>query len=62
VAKYLKLTDSGVVKAGTKADLILLNGNPLADISNTKKIEGVVLNGKWLSKSERDAGLKKLEK
>ena len=45
-----------------KADLILLNANPLAYISNTKKIEGVVLNGKWLSKNERDAGLKKLEK
>lgn len=62
VAKYLKLPDTGVVRSGAKADLILLNGNPLADISNTKKIEGVVLNGKWLSKSERDAGLKKLEK
>lgn len=62
VAKYLKLPDTGVVRSGAKADLILLNGNPLTDISNTKKIEGVVLNGKWLSKSERDAGLKKQEK
>jgi imidazolonepropionase-like amidohydrolase len=62
VAKYLKLPDTGVVRTGAKADLILVNGNPLADITNTQKIEGVILHGKWLSKSERDAGLKKLEK
>jgi len=62
VAKYLKLPDSGVVRTGAKADLILLNGNPLTDIKSTQKIEGVIVNGKWLSKSERDAGLKKLEK
>lgn len=62
VAKYLKLPDTGVVRTGAKADLILLNGNPLADIKSTQKIEGVVVNGKWLSKSERDAGLKNLEK
>lgn len=62
VANYLKLPDTGVVRTGAKADLILLNGNPLADIKSTQKIDGVIVNGKWLSKSERDAGLKKLEK
>lgn len=62
VAKYLNLADAGMIKPGAIADLILINGNPLADITNTKKVEGVMVRGKWLSKSEIEAGLKKLEK
>jgi imidazolonepropionase-like amidohydrolase len=59
--KYLHLDKSGTIEAGAIADLILLNGNPLVDINQTKKIEGVMLNGKWLSKAYIAAGLKKLE-
>ena len=44
------------------ADLVLLGGNPLVNINETQKIEGVMLNGKWLSKEYIDAELKKLEK
>jgi imidazolonepropionase-like amidohydrolase len=62
VASYLKLADSGVIKPGAVADLVLINGNPLQDIRQTQNIQGVVVNGRWLSKSEIDAGLKKLEK
>ncbi len=62
VANYLKLADAGTIRPGAIADLILINGNPLTDITNTKKVEGVMMRGKWLSKSEIDAGLKKLEK
>jgi imidazolonepropionase-like amidohydrolase len=62
VANYLNLADSGTIKPGAVADLILINGNPLTDITNTKKVEGVMVRGKWLSKSEITAGLKKLEK
>lgn len=62
VATYLKLPDSGVIRMGGVADLILLSNNPLTDIKHTQSIEGVVLNGKWLSKKEIDTGLKKLEK
>ncbi|MBL7844068.1 MAG: amidohydrolase family protein [Cyclobacteriaceae bacterium] len=62
VARYLKLPDSGVIRTGAVADLILLTNNPLTDIKHTQSIEGVVLNGKWLSKKEIDTGLKKLEK
>lgn len=61
VAKYLNLADAGTIKPGAVADLILVQGNPLTDITNTKKVEGVMVRGKWLSKSEIDAGLKKLE-
>lgn len=62
VARYLKLDDSGVIRTGAVADLVLVNGNPLTDITQTQNISGVMLNGKWLSKAEIDAGLKMLEK
>jgi imidazolonepropionase-like amidohydrolase len=62
VAKYLNLSDAGIIKAGAVADLLLMDGNPLADITNSKKVAGVMVRGKWLSKVEIDAGLKKLEK
>ena len=62
VATYLNLADAGTIKPGAIADLILVEGNPLTDITNTKKVAGVMMRGKWLSKAEIDAGLKKLEK
>ncbi|MBL7873593.1 MAG: amidohydrolase family protein [Cyclobacteriaceae bacterium] len=62
VAKYLNLADAGTIKPGAVADLLLMDGNPLADIINSKKVAGVMIRGKWLSKTEIDAGLKKLEK
>ena len=62
VAKYLNLSEAGTIKPGAIADLVLINGNPLTDITNTKKVEGVMVRGKWLSKNEIEAGLKKLEK
>ena len=62
VAAYLKMKEAGVIKEGAVADLVLLGGNPLANINETQKVEGVMLNGKWLSKEYIDAELKKLEK
>jgi imidazolonepropionase-like amidohydrolase len=45
--KYLRMTDSlGSVATGKRADIVLLNGNPLIDISQTKNIHAVILNGK----------------
>jgi imidazolonepropionase-like amidohydrolase len=60
VAKYLNLADAGTIKPGAVADLILINDNPFTDITNTKKVEGVMVRGKWLSKAEIDAGLKRI--
>ena len=62
VASYLNLADAGVIKPGASADLVLINGNPLSDITQTKKISGVMINGKWLSREYIDEGLKKLVK
>ena len=37
---------SGTVEKGKRADLILVNGNPLEDIHNTRNVELVITNGR----------------
>ena len=47
-AKFLGKTDTfGTIQVGRVADLVLLNANPLEDISHTRKIHAVVLGGKF---------------
>jgi imidazolonepropionase-like amidohydrolase len=43
---------SGTVEIGRAADLVLLDANPLADISATRRVHGVMLRGRWVSKSD----------
>ncbi|MGB7209721.1 MAG: amidohydrolase family protein [Pyrinomonadaceae bacterium] len=42
----------GTIQKGKRADLILLNANPLDDITNTQKCSGVMLKGKWYTQPE----------
>jgi hypothetical protein len=44
--------DLGTVTVGKLADLLILDDNPLLDISNTQKIYAVIVNGKYFSKNE----------
>ena len=44
--------ETGTVEAGKRADLILLDADPLADIRNTTKRAGVMLRGQWLPQAE----------
>lgn len=37
--------ETGTVERGKRADLILINGNPLEDIHNTRNVEYVITNG-----------------
>jgi imidazolonepropionase-like amidohydrolase len=54
-ARFLGATDSlGTVAAGKLADLVLLDADPLADIRNTTRIRGVVVNGRWLDRAALD--------
>ena len=47
-AKFLDKEDSfGTIRVGRAADLVLLNENPLEDISHTRKIYAVVLGGNF---------------
>ena len=53
VAKYLNdEATSGTVQVGKRADLLLLDANPLRDIRNVAKKSGVMVNGRWLAWSE----------
>jgi len=36
----------GTIEAGKRADMILLDGNPLKDIHNIRKLDYVIANGK----------------
>jgi imidazolonepropionase-like amidohydrolase len=47
----------GTVAAGKRADLVLLDANPLTDIGNSSRIAGVMVNGRWLSKADIDSRL-----
>ena len=54
-AKYFNLSGSnGQATTGMNANLLLLDANPLDDISNTKKIYGVIRNGKYLNRNYLD--------
>ena len=45
-AQLMKMTDSGTVEPGKRADLVVLTGDPLANISNLRTARWVVANGK----------------
>jgi len=40
--------DTGTIEAGKRADMIVLNADPLAQISNIRKLRWVVANGRIL--------------
>ena len=51
----------GMIAPGHRADLILLDANPLEDISNMRSIAGVMVRGIWLSRAEIEARLAEIE-
>ncbi len=58
-AEFLEISDNyGSVEKEKIASLVILEDNPLKDISNTKKIESVILNGKLINRKELDKLLK----
>ena len=61
VERDLKLDGKfGTVAVGNWADLVLLDANPLQSLDNITKRSGVMVRGRWVPKSEIDAGLQAL--
>jgi imidazolonepropionase-like amidohydrolase len=44
----------GAVAEHKKADLLILNANPLVEIQNTRTIDGFIRNGKYLDRKNLD--------
>jgi imidazolonepropionase-like amidohydrolase len=51
------LDKTGTIERGKRADLVLLEANPLDSIANTERRAGVMLKGRWLAQSQLDAML-----
>ena len=57
-AEYIgREQEFGTVEVGKRADLLLLDADPLEDIRNTERIAGVMTRGRWLDAAALDAGL-----
>jgi imidazolonepropionase-like amidohydrolase len=50
-ARFLKLTDAGTIEPNKSADFLVLDANPLDDITNTRKIAAVYLRGAVVDRS-----------
>jgi len=51
-AEFLRIADAGTLEAGKSADFIVLDANPLDDITNTRRISQVVLRGAAVDRSQ----------
>jgi imidazolonepropionase-like amidohydrolase len=51
-AECLGVDTFGTLTPGKRADLVLLDDNPLEDVSNARKIVGVMVRGRWLVRDE----------
>lgn len=45
--RFLEIDGLGIVTAGAPADLLLVEGNPLADLGRLRRLEGLVQRGAW---------------
>jgi imidazolonepropionase-like amidohydrolase len=58
VARFLGLR-TGVIETGREADLVVLDSNPLVDISSTRRVHGVMVRGNWYPAAEIEALLER---
>jgi hypothetical protein len=61
-ARVFGLADQGTIGRGMRADLVLLDANPLTSIENIRKIRAVMANGRVFDRNELDAMLADIQK
>ena len=52
--------EAGTVEVGKRTDLLLVEGNPLEDISAASKIVGVMMRGRWIGRDEIDKKMREI--
>jgi imidazolonepropionase-like amidohydrolase len=57
IAAFFNEENRGSIQPGFVADMVLLNDNPLNNISNTRNIEGVMRDGRWFGRAWLDTTL-----
>ena len=50
-AEFLRFTDTGTLQTGKSADLLVLDANPLDNITNTRQINAVYYRGQMVNRS-----------
>ena len=61
-ARTFNLADQGTIRPKMRADLVLLDSNPLENIDNTRKIRTVVAAGRVFMRGELDTMLSDIQK
>lgn len=61
-AETFGLNDRGKIERGLRADLLLVKGNPVEDIRNTRNIAGVWIKGRRLDRESFRLEIEKLQK
>ena len=57
-ADFLRLNDHGTLDAGKAADFLVLDGDPLSDVANTRKIAKVYQRGQELDRAAMQAAFR----
>jgi imidazolonepropionase-like amidohydrolase len=60
-AEFLHM-DAGRVRPGLRADLVLVEANPLQDVAAAERRRGVVLRGRWIAAAELDSAMEAVAK
>lgn len=62
VAKYFEREgEFGVIANGASADFVLVEGNPLENLSNLRNVQGVMVRGEWIPKNVLQQELNRIE-